>query len=136
MTQWYKHDLVLDFLRMIGIEDIFLPHRDFTDAEMNFSLPASLIEVVRMANAVVPMSPDIHGAFVHSLYELRKQYPALYPNEVRVQMEDGQRRECFRLLEHQLPNYRPYFRTGFKEDFLRWRRPSIREKIGKALLGR
>jgi hypothetical protein len=136
VSQWPQYDLVLDFLRMIGIEEIFLPYRDLTEADMNFSLPASLIEVVRMTNAMVRMSSDMQGLFVQGLYELCKQYPALYPNEVKLLMHDDLRHECYRLLKNRLPTYRPYFRVGFNEDFLHWPRPSFRERIVKALLRR
>jgi hypothetical protein len=131
--QWYDEDLVSDFLRMIGLKNELLLERDLSDLEANFSLPTSLIEVVRMANTVVPMSPETHLAFVHSLYELRRQYPHLYPIDIAF-MDRRQRQECFRRLAKQLPRYRPYFRPGFNEDFLRW--PSLTGRIAKKLFRR
>ena len=134
-AQWPRHDLVRDFLCMIGLTEIIPLERDLSDADANVGLPASLLEVLRMANASVPMSPETHALFVHCLYELRLQYPELYANEASL-MEPRQRRECFRALAKRLPSYRPYYRPDFDERFLHWRRPSLRTRIGKALLRR
>ena len=131
--QWANENLVEDFLQMVGLTENVILESDMTSPEMNFSLPTSLIEIIRLANALVPMSFDVHRAFVHSLYELRKQHPHLYPSDVSL-MDDGQRRDCFRSLARKLPRYRPYFRPGFDEDFLHWRRASLREWIVKTIL--
>lgn len=124
--QWASDDLVTDFLQMIGLRENLKLERSLDDAEMNISLPASMIEIVRLANAIVPMTAAVQTAFVHGLYELRKQYPQLYPSDVTL-MDRNQRRDCYRLLAPALPKYRPYFRPGFKDDFLRW--PSIGTRI-------
>ena len=66
-TQWPDNDLIFDFFKMIGLIEAIQLQRQFNDADKNIGLPMSLIEVIRLSNAIVPMGPETHAAFVHGL---------------------------------------------------------------------
>lgn len=97
-TQWTDNDLIFDFFKMIGLIEAIQLQRQFNNADKNIGLPMSLIEVIRLSNAIVPMGSETHAAFVHGLYELCKQFPEFYPKDTSI-MKDAQRRDCFRKLE-------------------------------------
>ena len=128
--QWHGADLVTDFLYMVGLRDSIKLVHNFTDAEMNVGLSESMIEILRLANATMPMNRDAHSAFVGGLYGLLRQYPELFPHG--EPMTRRQRRNCFRRLARKLPHYRPYFRPGFDEAFLHWHRWSVGDWLAEA----
>lgn len=130
--QLKEKDLVLDFLSMAGLNEHLLLDRSFTDPEVNAGLPDSLIEVVRLTNAVLSLPPGDHARWVAGLHALRAQYPNLYPLNSEL-MTRKQRKECFLLLKSELHKYRPYFRNGFNEKFLHWQPMKLSVLLKKIL---
>ena len=121
----FKHlNIALDFLSTVGLKDIKDTNLVIQDIEANISLPENLIQVIRLTNAVLNLSHADHAKWVNALDELRFQYPKLYPYHEK-DMSRSDRKACFKALQKEMHLYRPYFRDGFDENFLRWKPLSL-----------
>jgi len=135
IQQFKNNNIVLDFLSVIGLKKTLPLNLNIIDTEANNSLPDTLLEVLRLSNAVLNLSDIDQTKWVNALSALKIQFPELYPNHDRY-MTRKQRKECFEALEDKIYLYRPYFREGFDEDYLQWRSLTITEifkKLKKAV---
>jgi hypothetical protein len=131
--QIHQGDLIYDFLSMAGLDKPLPFDKNFSDENANSGLPDSLIEVLRMSNAILKLSPSQHSQWVSALHSLRASYPKLYPLKSEL-MDQKLRQECFRALGRELHKYRPYFRPGFEDSFLSWRAKNLRSSFNKFFL--
>lgn len=117
--QWAGGDLFKDFLQMVGL-DQGLPGTSAPDAiESNQGLPATLIEALRATNVAGQLYGDRHHVLVARLEALAQEFREAFGPPVRLPNVELVRRS-FGMLEPYLQSYRPYYRPGFNESFLRW----------------
>jgi hypothetical protein len=117
--QWPSGNLFLDFLRMIGLDQVFQGIRAPNGIESNQSLPATLLEALRVSNAGGHLSGDTHRRLVSRLEALALEFPQAFGPPVRLPTVELIRRS-FKMLQPHLEVYRRYYRAGFDESFLRW----------------
>lgn len=116
--QWPDGNLLLDFARMIGIESV--AGLTLADPRLlgNRSLPAAIVEVVRESNAVLELSTDVRERWLARLDSLAERAPSLFPAK-HAELPPALIRRCLEMLAKHLETYRPYFREGFDDGFLR-----------------
>lgn len=114
--QWKERSLFIDFLSMLGVEDFSEFDFRVPPEEANMSLPTILIEVLRLTNQI-GIDQVSHEKLVAEFYQLWKRHPDWFP--ALDPMGPEQRKQLCNRLAAELENYRPYFRPGFKEEFLR-----------------
>lgn len=117
--QWAGGDLCQDFLRMIGFEQALPTPATMGDAR-NQSLPGTLLEALRVTNEAAQLPDDLHQQLVERLEALARAFPQAFGPPVQLPTAEL-RRQSFALLEPLLEVYRPYYRPGFDDAFLRWR---------------
>ena len=116
--QWPGGSLLRDFARMIGVgpeADLVLEDRRVDE---NRRLPAVLVEVIRQSNAMLSLSPEAHDRWVDRLQAMAERWPLLFPGG-RGSLPPALARRCCQSLAEHLDSYRPHFRPGFDESFLR-----------------
>lgn len=113
--QWVEGSLHTDFLAMLGVEDRSRFSPPSAAPFLNQSLPAGLIEALRLVNQI-PMTPQQHASVVQDFQLLAKARPEAFAGSQILSEDD--RNEICRRFERLLPRYRPHFRPGFREDFL------------------
>lgn len=114
-TQWMGGTIVSDFLSMLDLFEFGgLDLTDLDESE-NRSLPMPLLEILRRFNQLAVSNHD-HKKFVADLYDVYSQMPEAFNTYDLLLPEHrlAMRRE----LAANIQFYRPYFRTGFDEDFL------------------
>lgn len=116
--QWFEGSLERDFLRTIGASDSAIRACSYQNPPQNPSLPASVLDLLRVANAS-PMSGAAHVRLVEALEALAREFAGVFGPPPRLSSMEAAKR-AFDLLEPYLPAYRPYFRPGLDEAFLRW----------------
>lgn len=118
--QWSGGDLIQDFLHMIGLAQCLPPMRAHRDIVRNQSLPATLLEALRVTNEAGELSDERHQCLVGQLEALAQEFPQAFGPPIQLPTE-ALTRQSFDLLEPYLEVYRPYYRPGFDDSFLRWR---------------
>jgi hypothetical protein len=117
-TQWPGGSLLRDFLGMAGAQDGIFEECDASVIDRNPSLPAVLTEIIRRANASALMTPQRHTALVARARRLAARLPRERRRPERLR-DGAARARAFELLEPWLETYRPYYRPGFDDSFLR-----------------
>jgi hypothetical protein len=117
--QWPGGNLFQDFLRMVGLDQVFPAMRAPSGIESNQSLPATLLEALRVSNASGRLSGDRHRLLVGRLEALAQEFPTAFGPPARLPTVELVRRS-FKMLQPHLEVYRRYYRAGFDESFLRW----------------
>jgi hypothetical protein len=120
--QWPSGDLIADFCGMAGIEisnrfDTATPQH-----ERNKSLPAALVEALRMTNKVLNLPSADREHLVFEFQILAESRPDLFTRLEEKVPSDFTRR-AFGILQPNLEIFRPYFRVGFDESFLHFEEP-------------
>jgi hypothetical protein len=116
--QWAGGSLFLDFAGMIGVAATAGLVLEDPRMDWNRRLPAVLVEVVRQSNAVLSLAPDAHDRWVHRLKAMAGGWPGIFPGG-SGSLPPPLARRCFESLGEHLDSYRPHFRAGFDESFLR-----------------
>lgn len=116
--QWHGGRLELDFLRAVGAGEAALVACSCSaGVHANASLPATLIEVLRAANAASSASPGMRSRLISDLERLAADHQGALGPAPSLQAPELIRK-AFEMLEPHLASYRPYFRPGFDESFL------------------
>jgi hypothetical protein len=115
--QWPGGDLLADFCGMAGIEisnrfDTAIPRH-----ERNKSLPAALVEALRMTNKVLNLPSADREHLVFEFQMLAESRSDLFTCREQSAPSHFMRR-AFEILQRNLEIFRPYFREGFDESFL------------------
>ncbi|MBU3682904.1 MAG: hypothetical protein FGM39_02595 [Phycisphaerales bacterium] len=117
-AQWPEGSLLRDFLAMAGAPDPLFAECDASANDPNASLPAVLVEAIRVANASGRFSAKEHGELVERARRLAKRFPRMLRRPPRLPRGAPVRR-AFDMLDPWLHAYRPYYRPGFDDSFLR-----------------
>jgi hypothetical protein len=118
--QWFGGDLFRDFLFMIGLHGDMPAMSAPSGVESNRGLPATLLEALRVTNAKGLLGVDRHPVLVARLEALAQEFGEAFGPPARLSDVELVRRS-FGMLEPYLQLYRPYYRSGFDESFLRWK---------------
>jgi hypothetical protein len=115
VSQWVGGNLFTDFLATMGIPADGL---DFSAVpkESNRSLPPSLTEVLRLANKLT-LSNEERAKYIEDLFSTWDENPEFFSKGDALNME--QRKGYCTLLQSHIDLWRPYFRSGFQDDFLK-----------------
>jgi hypothetical protein len=117
-AQWYEGKITLDFLAMIGININILEIGESAKSDYNIRLPEPLVEILRVINGNAKLDDKEHIEFVSALESLAADFPKAFGNSGRT-LSPTLASKAFELLEPHLPAYRPYFRDGFDEQYLK-----------------
>ncbi|WP_157944632.1 hypothetical protein [Mangrovicella endophytica] len=112
--QWPGQNIFLDLLSMLGVS------ADGMDTEgrqedANRSLPAPLIEAVRVAN-MVGIKGELRDALMKGFLDLSRKRPDLFEHGNLA--SDDERRNYRGIFAQHADLYRPFYRYGFDEAFL------------------
>ena len=118
-AQWPGGNLLRDFLGMIGAPEDLFERCDPSPHDANASLPSILTEAIRVANATGRIGPEAHAKLVERARRIAGRLPRALRRPARLDARAA--RQAFDMLEPWLPAYRPYYRAGFDDSFLRRR---------------
>jgi hypothetical protein len=117
-AQWAKGKLLIDFCEMIGLDPLVQMELEGKDAVyLNKRLPAGLQEVLRRSNALLGLSGEKHHIWRSELEQLAAEHRGLFV-ETATTLPREMEQKLYLELAGMLPVYRPYFRSGFDEQFL------------------
>lgn len=112
-AQWPGHSLFADFLSLIGVASRDL---DMTDIRVNRSLPFKAAETLRRA-VLSGTSREEHERLREALRAMEPEDDDPYP------LSPAFVTACLARMRGTIPAYRPYFREGFREEYLLAPRP-------------
>jgi hypothetical protein len=118
VAQFYGRSILRDFLHMLGVKDVDEFDFGVPPAEANSGMAAPLIELLRLLNRI-PLSGANHIALVAELRRLEMQNKDLCVRATKSLLTTAERRLLRLRTEANLEKFRPYFRAGFDDGFLR-----------------